>query len=114
MPRAFLPLEQHSRETPAAQQISFDFEGETVLAAADSTLANALLVHGISTFRLTPGSGSARGPFCLMGACYDCLVMVDERENQQACMTRARAGMQVQRMRGAARIAARVVVVMDD
>jgi predicted molibdopterin-dependent oxidoreductase YjgC len=114
VPRAFLPLEQDPLETLAAQQISFDFEGETVSAAADSTLANALLVHGISTFRFTASSGSARGPFCLMGACYDCLVMVDERENQQACMTVVRAGMQVQRMRGAARIAARDVVLADD
>jgi|TARA_R100001132_G_scaffold20605_1_gene18179 hypothetical protein len=48
-------------------------------------LAAALLVAGIMPFRRTPVSGAPRGPFCMMGACFDCLVEVDG-VTQQACM----------------------------
>ena len=48
-------------------------------------LAAALLVAGIMPFRRTPVSGAPRGPFCMMGACFDCLVEIDG-VTRQACM----------------------------
>ncbi len=49
---------------------------------------------GIVAFRRTP-SGAPRGLHCGMGACFDCVVTIDGRIGQRACMTRVADGMQV-------------------
>ncbi|MGH7080949.1 MAG: 2Fe-2S iron-sulfur cluster-binding protein, partial [Acetobacteraceae bacterium] len=36
--------------------------------------------------------GAPRGPWCLMGACFECLVTIDGTR-QRACMVRAAEGM---------------------
>jgi predicted molibdopterin-dependent oxidoreductase YjgC len=87
------------RTTPT--DCSFLWEGREVPGQAGESLAAALLAAGILAFRETPVSGAARGPLCLMGACFDCLVEVDGAQNQQACMTPVRAGMRVSMQRGA-------------
>jgi hypothetical protein len=45
-------------------------------------------------------AGEARGLFCGMGVCFDCLVTVDGADNQRACMTRARPGCRVELAHG--------------
>ncbi len=52
----------------------------------------------------TPVTGSARGPYCMMGVCFDCLVEIDGEGNRQACMIEARDGMVVKRQMGARKI----------
>ena len=61
-------------------------EGETVAAA--------LTAAGITALRHTR-NGDPRGVFCGMGVCFECLVTVDGRPGQRACMTPLRDGMQV-------------------
>ena len=67
------------------------------------SVAGVLMAAGITYFRETPVSGSQRGPWCLMGVCYECLLRVDGHDNQRACMTTPRAGMVVERQIGARR-----------
>jgi predicted molibdopterin-dependent oxidoreductase YjgC len=55
------------------------YEGETVLAA--------LIAAGWRTLRKSLHHGEGRGAFCGMGVCYECLVSVNGRSNQRACMT---------------------------
>ena len=81
--------------------VPFQMEGRTVQAQPDEMLATALLRAGVDRFRETPVSGSPRGPLCLMGVCFDCLVEVNGRPNVQACMTPVEAGMVVRWQRGA-------------
>jgi len=45
----------------------------------------------------TDAAGEKRGLFCGMGVCHDCLVTVDSRTSQRACMTPVRDGMRVDR-----------------
>ncbi len=45
----------------------------------------------------TDAAGKKRGLFCGMGVCHDCLVTVDSRTSQRACMTPVRDGMRVAR-----------------
>lgn len=85
--------------------ISFQFEGQSVQASEGESLAAALLLAGISTFRSTVRTGTARGPYCMMGVCFECLVEVDGRPNQQACMIEVRNGMSVKRQQGAPEVA---------
>ncbi len=81
--------------------MAFDFEGRTVLACPGDTVAAALLAGGHWRFRSTPVRGAPRGPFCMMGVCFDCLVEIDGIANRQACMIEAREGMQVKCQQGA-------------
>lgn len=89
----FDPLEPQSTD-----HVKFQFEDRQILAPRGATVASALLGAGITAFRETPVSGAARGPFCLMGACYDCLVSING-ETVQACMTPVYEGLQVKRLR---------------
>ncbi len=84
-----------------AASISFEFEGRMLHAQSGQMLATALLQAGERVFRETPVSGEPRGPLCLMGVCFECLVEIDGRPNQQACMLTVQPGMKVRRQRGA-------------
>jgi len=77
------------------------FEGEAVAARPGESVAAALLAAGVTQFRETPVSGAARGPWCLMGVCFDCLVEIDGVANRQSCLVEAASGMRVRRQRGA-------------
>ncbi|MCE0503997.1 2Fe-2S iron-sulfur cluster-binding protein [Roseivivax sp. GX 12232] len=75
-------------------RISFTFDGQEVSCAPGSSLAAALTEAGVRGFRETE-KGKPRGIFCGMGVCQDCLVSVDGRPNQRACMTATAPGMTV-------------------
>jgi succinate dehydrogenase/fumarate reductase-like Fe-S protein len=94
------------RRLPDAGEGSIEVlvDGRPVLACERDSVAAALLAAGASTFRTTPVSGAARGPYCMMGVCFDCLVTIDGTPNQQACMIRVRAGMRIERQQGARRV----------
>jgi len=85
--------------------VDIDIDGNKIQVPAHLTVAEALLATGNSTCRTSQVSGEPRGPFCMMGVCFECLVEIDGVPNQQACMTTVRAGMQVRAMRGKARLA---------
>ncbi|GBE42975.1 MAG TPA: (2Fe-2S)-binding protein [Rhizobiales bacterium] len=84
-----------------APQVTIEFEGEPLTARRGDSVAAALLAGNHRSFRTTPVSGAARGPFCMMGSCFDCLVEIDGAPNRQACMIEVREGMRVRRQRGA-------------
>lgn len=65
------------------------------------TVAAAVLSQGLRQTRTTPVSGSQRAPFCLMGVCFDCLMVIDGLANQRACCTYVQDGMRVNNQQGA-------------
>ncbi len=71
----------------------FSFNGAPVTANTGDTVAAALISNGIHITRTT-AKGSPRGPFCMMGACYDCLIELDG-VTLQACMLTATPDMQI-------------------
>ena len=81
--------------------VTLEIEGRAVTVPAGESVAAAMLVEGFAAFRETPVSQTPRGPFCMMGACFDCLVEIDGVPNRQACMTRVAEGMRVSAMHGA-------------
>ena len=85
-------------------QVHIEFEGQSLRAQRGDSVAAALLAGNHWCFRTTPVSGAARGPFCMMGMCFDCLVEIDGVANRQACMTEVRDGMRVKRQHGASDI----------
>ena len=67
-----------------------------------SGISVAAAILGTSdAIRTTVVSGSPRGPYCMMGACFDCLVTIDGQANQQGCMVQVREGMKVDTQDGA-------------
>lgn len=89
----FKPLET----PPPSDQLSFTFDGKPVAAHSGMSVAGALFQGGTNAIRNTPVSGSARGPFCMMGACYDCLVQIDG-VTVQACQIPVSDGLVVSRV----------------
>lgn len=84
---------------PSADRVSVTFDGVQLDLPEGQNLAAALLAAGIRHFRDTPVSGAPRAPFCMMGACFDCLVMIDGL-TRQACTSEVRAGMVIDRAKG--------------
>jgi predicted molibdopterin-dependent oxidoreductase YjgC len=64
-------------ELDDASRVDVVFDGMPLRLPDGANLAAALLVAGVSVFRETPVSGAPRAPFCMMGACFDCLVEID-------------------------------------
>lgn len=75
--------------------------GQRVEAREGESVAAAVLANGLFHTRTTPVSGAPRAPFCLMGACYECLMVIDGRPNRRACMETVREGMRIECQRGA-------------
>lgn len=69
--------------------------GDRDLSLRDgANLAAELLATGVMPFRYTPVSGAPRGPFCMMGACFDCLIEVGGT-TRQACLMEVAAGLEI-------------------
>jgi predicted molibdopterin-dependent oxidoreductase YjgC len=85
---------------PEGPQVALTFDGRPLQAPAGCTVAAALLAAGVSAFRTTPVSGQARAPFCMMGACFDCLVEIDGVPNRQSCLIAVAPGMKVRTQQG--------------
>ena len=79
--------------------VTVSVDGRAVTAYEGETAATVLLAEGHLATRTT-AAGAARGVFCGMGVCFDCLVVVDDVPNTRACMTWVREGMRVQRQDG--------------
>lgn len=77
-------------------EIEFSFDGRTIAARPGDSVAAALLAAGVVSLRTTHRSGTGRGPFCLMGTCFDCLVDIDG-ETVQACNVSVSPGLLVKR-----------------
>jgi len=84
----------HKTIRPTDATLSFTFDGAEIAALAGETVAAALAAADIVTLRHTP-SGVPRGVFCGMGACFDCVVTIDGRIGQRACLAQVEDGMRV-------------------
>jgi predicted molibdopterin-dependent oxidoreductase YjgC len=84
--------------------IAVKVEGTVVHVPAGASAAAAVLIAGFRSIRETPLTGAARGPYCMMGVCYECLAEIDGAPNRQSCMIEVRPGMQIRRQIRAPRI----------
>ncbi|MFZ3473549.1 MULTISPECIES: (2Fe-2S)-binding protein [unclassified Streptomyces] len=85
--------------TPTATW-SLRFDGRELSAQAGQSIAAVLWSAGILAWRTTRETGAPRGAFCGIGSCYDCLVTVNGRPNQRACLVPARPGDRVTTQEG--------------
>ncbi|ASQ95876.1 (2Fe-2S)-binding protein [Streptomyces sp. 11-1-2] len=71
------------------------FDGATVTALPGQSVGAALVAAGIVAWRTTRRESRPRGLFCGIGVCFDCLITVDGRPGQRACLVPARDGMRL-------------------
>ena len=83
-----------------ADNVEIILNGQSVLVSRGISVAAAALSHQQRFTRTTPVSDSKRAPFCMMGGCYDCLMVIDGKANQQACATYGQQGMRVDNQQG--------------
>lgn len=87
--------------SPHPSDVTLTVEGRAVTVPAGDSVAAALFAAGLLACRATPVGGAARGPYCMMGVCFDCLVEIDGQANRQGCLVQAADGMVVRRQAGA-------------
>lgn len=74
------------------------FDGKHIEARVGDSVAATLIANGLIVNRYTRQQ-QPRGLFCGMGICADCLVTIDGKRSQRACMTSVWPDMQIQTQR---------------
>ncbi len=77
-------------------RLTLSLDGEPLTAAPGQSVGAALTDAGVRSWRSTRHGGRPRGLFCGIGVCFDCLLTIDGRPNQRACLATARDGMTLQ------------------
>jgi hypothetical protein len=72
-----------------------------VRVPASATAAAAALLAGLTSTRASPVNGEPRAPYCMMGVCFECLLVIDGQSSRQGCMVQVRPGMRIERQTGA-------------
>ncbi len=80
----------------AATEVEITVNGCPVAARAGIPLALALLEADLAAFNRSPVDGSPRRPYCLMGACLECRVVVNGRRDVISCLLPVEPGMVVE------------------
>jgi hypothetical protein len=85
---------------PPMPLIEFTFDGAAVTGREGEPIVAALFAAGYRVLRTMPRFGDARGGYCIIGRCTDCMVVVDGIPNVPACRTPVSAGLAVRTQRG--------------
>lgn len=72
--------------------MTITFEGREIPFEPGQSVAAALIAAGIRSWRTTRHDAAPRGLFCGIGACYDCLVTINDTPAQRACLAPAHDG----------------------
>lgn len=80
--------------------ITITFDGIPLPARSGEPVIAALFAAGVRVLRTMPRIGEARGGFCMVGRCSDCMMVINGVPNVRACVTPAQAGMTIQTQRG--------------
>ncbi|MCY1528830.1 2Fe-2S iron-sulfur cluster binding domain protein [compost metagenome] len=101
----FKRLDEAQRQAQGAP-VRVTVNGAELQCRQGDSVAAALFAGGVQACRDTAVNEVPRGPYCMMGVCYDCLVTIDGQANQQGCMTAVREGMKIERQLGARKVQA--------
>jgi len=76
-----------------SEPVPFELDGRAYTARRGQSVGAALTDAGVRSWRTTRHQGRPRGLFCGIGVCFDCLIEVDGRADQRACLTPVEPGM---------------------
>ena len=92
----FRPLQDQRQDL-----VNVTIEGREVAVPRGQSVAAAALAQGLIPTRTTAELGAPRAPFCMMGVCFECLMVIDGQPNRQACQIAVAEGMRIERQCGA-------------
>lgn len=78
-----------------ATWVTVSIDGRECRVPGGVSVAAALLLEGHAATGRSPVTGRPRGPWCLMGTCFGCLVEIDAVADVRACMTTVADGMTI-------------------
>jgi predicted molibdopterin-dependent oxidoreductase YjgC len=92
--------EPSDRISSPTRSVTITFDGRVLPAHEGEPLIATLIAAGVRVLRFMPRTGEARGGYCLVGRCSDCMVVADGVPNTRACTTPVRDGMTVETQHG--------------
>ncbi len=78
------------------EQVTLSVNGSEIIAYKGETLLAALIAAGFKGLKKSPLKNEPRGALCGMGACFECIVSVDDIPNTRSCMTEVEHKMKVE------------------
>jgi len=83
-------------ENNQGHSLTIEIDGAKAVVSCGTTVAAAVLSHENTGPALRRSvSGSARGPLCGMGTCFECRVTINGIAQQRACMVECDEGMRI-------------------
>lgn len=86
--------------TPERKLVTFMYDGKEIQGYEGEPIATALKANGVMAHRYTAKEHEARGIFCAIGRCTDCVMIVDGKPNVRTCITPLKEGMDVKTQYG--------------
>lgn len=80
-------------DKPETEEVTITLDGKTLKVEKGQMIAAALLERGIRVNRYTRKNHAARGIFCGIGQCTDCVMVVNGKRNVRTCITPVEEGM---------------------
>jgi predicted molibdopterin-dependent oxidoreductase YjgC len=74
--------------------VQLTVNGREMTVPAGTVVAAAVALAGVSSYRHSV-TGEPRAPLCGMGICFECRVMINDREHTLSCQTVCEEGMRV-------------------
>ncbi len=87
-------VRDQSAQIKRASEVRFTFDGAQVPAHSGESLLAALIRSGHLHLRDAPEDGAARGGFCCMGLCQECVVRI-EGQVVESCRAMVTSGLAV-------------------
>ena len=75
-------------------KVTVYIDDQPFMATAGEPVANILLNEGFNSVHMAP-NGKTRGPYCMMGVCFDCMITLQDGRVEQACQTYAEDGIRL-------------------
>jgi len=72
------------RIRPAQPNVTIYIDDRPHRVNADESIATILVNTGVSAVHNAP-DGAPRGPYCMMGVCFDCMITLEDGRVEQAC-----------------------------
>ena len=87
-------------EASFERPVHITVDGRPLTGVSGQSIAGVMMAAGIRSWRSTARTDAPRGIFCGIGVCFDCLVTVDGRPNERACLVPAVDGLRVSTQEG--------------
>jgi len=80
--------------SPEPKTVTVYINDKPFTAQDGEMMASVLLRENMTATHTSP-QGQPRGPYCMMGVCYDCMITLEDGRNEQACLTPAEEGLKI-------------------